>query len=180
VAMPNLRITFHRRKSSTWLDKIVAMTSLNTTLIRDFTRYYQNARDKIHALVEPLSDEQIWARPYPYGNSIGHLLLHLTGNLSYYIGAEIVQTGYVRNRPLEFTDPVRHPKLLLLQSFDAAIAVVSAALQKQREDDWSAPYTAKGMEDAGDRFTVFLHCFGHLSHHTGQMMYLCKQLAIGS
>src|ERR1051326_3210281 len=176
--MPNLRITFHRRKSSTWLDKIVAMTSLNTTLIRDFTRYYQNARDKIHVLVEPLSDEQIWARPYPYGNSIGHLLLHLTGNLSYYIGAETVQTGYVRNRPLEFTDPVHHSKDHLLQSFDAAIATVIATLQQQAESDWAAPYTAKGMEDAGDRLTVFLRCAGHLSHHTGQMMYLSKQLAI--
>src|ERR1051326_4296274 len=149
--MPNLRITFHRRKSSTWLDKIVAMTSLNTTLIRDFTRYYQNARDKIHALVEPLSDEQIWARPYPYGNSIGHLLLHLTGNLSYYIGAEIAGTGYVRNRPLEFTDTTRYPKLLLLQAFDAAISVVIAALQAQHDDDWSKAYTANGTEDAGAR-----------------------------
>jgi len=156
------------------------MTSLNATIIRDFARYYQDAKEKIHALVEPLSDEKIWARPYPYGNSVGHLVLHLTGNLSYYIGAEIGGTGYVRNRPLEFTDAASYPKELLLQSFDAAIAVVLAALQKQREDDWSAAYTAKGMEDAGDRFTVFLRCAGHLSHHTGQMMYLCKQLATSS
>src|ERR1051326_9133262 len=99
--MPNLRITFHRRKSSTWLDKIVAMTSLNTTLIRDFTRYYQNARENIHALVAPLSDERICARPYPQSNSIGHLLLQRTVIFVDYIGVEIVQTGYVRNRPLE-------------------------------------------------------------------------------
>lgn len=154
------------------------MNNINTVIIRDFTRYYQDAKEKIHSLVEPLSDEQIWTRPYPYGNSIGHLLLHLTGNLSYYIGAEIGQTGYVRNRPLEFTDPARYPKELLLQSFDAAIAVVLAALQTQREDDWQAAYTAKGMEDAGDRLTIFLRCAGHLSHHTGQMMYLCKQVAL--
>ena len=155
------------------------MSTVNNVIIRDFTRYYQDAKEKIHALVEPLSDEQIWARPYPYGNSIGHLLLHLTGNLSYYIGAETGGTGYVRNRPLEFTDAGSYPKELLLQSFDAAISVVIAALQQQTEPEWSAAYIAKGMEDAGDRFTVFLRCAGHLSHHTGQMMYLCKQLAIG-
>jgi len=161
------------------LVKFVAMNNASSAISRDLARYYQEAQQKIHALVEPLSDEQIWTKPYPYGNSIGHLLLHLTGNLSYYIGAEIAGTGYVRNRPQEFADTARYPKMLLLQSFDAAIAVVVAALQRQHESDWSAAYTAKGMEDAGDRFTVFLRCAGHIAHHTGQMMYLCKQLAAG-
>src|SRR5262249_52283908 len=90
---------------------------------RDFARYYRQCSEKIHALVDPLSDDQIWTKPYPYGNSIGHLLLHLTGNLSYYIGAEIGGSGYVRNRPLEFSDSTRHPKATLLGNFDVAIAV---------------------------------------------------------
>ncbi len=156
------------------------MNTVCSAIARDLVRYYQEARQKIHGLLEPLSDEQIWARPYPYGNSIGNLLLHLIGNLSYYIGAEIGGTGYVRNRPLEFNDPARYPKLLVLQSFDAAIAVVVATLQQQTEADWGSAYTAKGMEDAGDRFTAFLRCAGHLHHHTGQIMYLSKQLAIGN
>lgn len=152
------------------------MTDLTAAVARDFARYYQEAAQKVRALVEPLSDEQIWARPYPYGNSIGHLLLHLTGNLSYYIGAEIGGTGYVRNRPLEFIDTTRHPKNELLKNFDAAIATVAATLQKQSEEDWAAAYSAKGMEDAGDRFTAFLRCAAHISHHTGQIIYLCKEL----
>jgi len=152
------------------------VTDLNSAIARDFARYYQEAAQRVHALVEPLSDEQIWTRPYPYGNSIGHLLLHLTGNLSYYIGAEIDGTGYVRNRPLEFADTVHHPKQELLTRFDAAIATVAATLQKQSEDDWTAAYTAKGFEDCGDRFTAFLRCAAHISHHTGQMIYLCKEM----
>ena len=159
--------------------RIQRVDNLNATLIRDFTRYYREARDKVHALVNTLSDEQIWERPYPYGNSIGHLLLHLTGNLSYYIGAEIGGTGYKRNRPLEFADSARYPKTLVLQGFDAAISVVIATLQQQTESDWAALFSGKGMEDAGDRFTAFVRCAGHLSHHTGQIMYLCKQLATG-
>jgi uncharacterized damage-inducible protein DinB len=154
------------------------MNNVSSTLARDLARYYQEAQQKIHSLLEPLSEEQVWTKPYSYGNSVGHLLLHLTGNLSYYIGAEVGGTGYVRNRPLEFSDPARYPKMLLLQSLDAAIAVVVATLERQQEADWSAAYTAKGMEDAGDRFTVFLRCAGHLQHHTGQMMYLCKELAL--
>src|SRR5262245_9038952 len=76
------------------------MNSTTVVLPRDFIRYYEEAARKLLALVQPLSDDQLWTRPYPYGNSIGHLLLHLTGNLSYYIGAEIGGTGYVRNPPL--------------------------------------------------------------------------------
>jgi uncharacterized damage-inducible protein DinB len=156
--------------------RIASVSALNATLANDFTRFYQEAAKKVHALVEPLTDDQIWTRPYPYGNSIGHLLLHLTGNLGYYIGAEIGGTGYVRNRPLEFSNTVHHPKQELLAKFDAALTTVAAVLQKQTEQDWSAAYTAKGMEDSGDRFTAFLRCAAHISHHTGQIMYLCKEL----
>ncbi|MGC2742208.1 MAG: DUF1572 family protein [Candidatus Angelobacter sp.] len=160
--------------------RIASVSDLNITLVRDFERNYREAAQKIHALLELLTDEQIWTRPYAYGNSIGHLLLHLTGNLSYYIGAEMGETGYVRNRPLEFSDTIHHPKAELVAKFDAAIATVATVLQKQSEQDWSAAYTAKGFEDCGDRFTAILRCAAHISHHTGQIIYLCKELERGS
>lgn len=152
------------------------MTSPALTIARDLSRYYQERYDAIAALVEPLTVEEIWTRPYSYGNSIGHLLLHLTGNLSYYIGAEIAGTGYVRNRPLEFSDPGGHSKESLLKGFAEAIRIVRTTIERQQEKDWSAPYSATGMEHAGDRFYAFLTCAAHLSHHTGQIIYLCKQI----
>lgn len=152
------------------------MSDLQGVTVRDFTRYYQRCAEQIHTLVDPLTDEQIWTRPYPYGNSIGHLLLHLTGNLSYYIGAEIGGSGYVRNRPLEFSDATRHPKTALLKNFDSVIATVMAVLHQQGESDWDAPFAGKGMEFAQNRFFAFLHCAAHMSHHTGQMVYLCKEM----
>jgi len=156
--------------------RIASVSALNATLANDFTRFYQEAARKVHSLVEPLTDEQIWTRPYPYGNSIGHLLLHLTGNLSYYIAGEIGGSGYVRNRPQEFADTSRAPKAVLLKMFDGTLEMVVAVLQKQSEQDWSAAYTAKGFEDCGDRFTAILRCAAHISHHTGQIIYLCKEL----
>ena len=150
------------------------MTNGSPTISHDLSRYYQERADAIVQLVQPLSLDQIWTRPYPYGNSIGHLRLHLAGNLNYYVGAEIAGTGYVRNRPLEFGDPVRHPREELLKNFTDAIAMVRATLARQRDADWSAPYTAKGMEHAGDRFYMFLACAAHLAHHTGQIIYLCR------
>jgi len=154
------------------------MNTPTATLIQELSRYYQERGDKIVELLQPLSVDQIWTRPYPYGNSVGHLLLHLTGNLNYYIGTEIAGTGYVRNRPLEFSDTARHPKDVILRNFVDAIAMVRSTLETQTDTDLSAPYTAKGMEQAGSRFYVFLNCAAHLSHHTGQSSYLCRQLAV--
>ena len=37
--------------------------------------------------------EQLWIKPFPFGNSIGHLVLHLTGNLNHYIGALVAGYG---------------------------------------------------------------------------------------
>ncbi|MBZ5507442.1 MAG: DinB family protein [Acidobacteriia bacterium] len=156
--------------------KIACVTTLNATLIQDFTCNYQNSAKKIHELVDPLSEEQIWTRPYPYGNSIGNLVLHLTGNLNNYFGAEMGGTGYVRNRPLEFAETSRIAKDELLKRFDEAIAIVAAVLLQQSESDWGAAYAAKGMEEITNRFSAFLHCAGHIYHHIGQMIYLCKEL----
>jgi uncharacterized damage-inducible protein DinB len=152
------------------------VTALTSTVAADFTRYYQETAKKILNQIAPLSDEQLWARPYPYGNSIGHLLLHLTGNLNFYFGAEIGGSGYVRNRPLEFTDPSRLPKAVVIRNLEDSIATVAAILEKQTERDWAAPYAAKGLEDTGDRFTAFLRCAAHLSHHYGQIIYLVKEI----
>ena len=152
------------------------MTDLAFNIGMNFSRYYQAIADKIRALVAPLSDDQIWSRPYPYGNSIGHLLLHITGNLNYYVGAQMANTGYVRNRDLEFTDHTHKSKEDLLKGFEDAMAIVQDTIAKQSPTDWTAAYSAKGLEDAGNRFTVFLRCAAHMDHHVGQMMYLRKEI----
>lgn len=152
------------------------MDTLATTVSSGLADYYQIISRKLHEWVDPLSTEQIWSRPYPYGNSIGHLLLHLTGNLSYYIGARIAETGYVRNRDLEFTDPVPKPKEDLLRNLDAAIAMVVRTIERQSPQDWSAAYSAE-RTPIDNRFAMVLECAGHFYHHVGQIIYLSKEIA---
>lgn len=69
------------------------MSELSTLVTSTLASYYEGVRDRVHEIVAPLSTEQLWRKPYPYGNSIGHLLLHLIGNLNHYIGARIAETG---------------------------------------------------------------------------------------
>jgi len=147
------------------------MADLKDTMTTGFEARYKKLAGRVRELAGPLSDEQFWTKPFPYGNSFGHLLLHLTGNLNYYVGAQIAQTGYVRDRPREFAETARPPKAETLKKFDDAIDVVLRTIRSQSPEDWSKPYTAVGS-DSPDRFDMVLQCATHLDHHIGQMIYL--------
>lgn len=152
------------------------MPTLESTVASGFTRRYAELAQKIRELAAPLTDEQFWRKPYPYGNSFGHLVLHLTGNLNYYIGTEIGGTGYVRDRDREFSETDRPPKEEVLRRFDAAVEIVQQTIGLQSASDWSRSYSAKREEDAGDRFGIYLRCATHLHLHVGQMLFLCYEL----
>jgi len=152
------------------------MPDLASVVDSTLAAYYEEVREKIHELLAPISTEQLWRKPYSYGNSIGHLLLHLTGNLNYYIGAQIAGTGYARNRPLEFSDTSKRPKEQVLADFDRAIDMVAATIRAQSPQDWTAPYSSVLEPAAHDRFTVIMRMAAHAYHHTGQIIYLTKEL----
>jgi uncharacterized damage-inducible protein DinB len=154
--------------------------NLSTLVSRSLSSHFERVRRNVHAVVEPISSERLWTRPFPYGNSVGHLLLHLTGNLSYYIGAQIGGIGYVRDRPREFGDTANRPKDEVLQDFDRAVDMVLETLAAQRETDWLAQYHGTGAEDVQDRLSMFVRCAAHADHHAGQMIYLAKELARGN
>jgi uncharacterized damage-inducible protein DinB len=151
------------------------MTDLNETVASSLATRYKQLAGMIDELATPLSDDQFWAKPFAFGNSFGHLMLHLTGNLNYYIGAQIAGTGYVRNRPLEFSEASRPPKAEVMKAFDDAMAITVQTILSQSAEDWSAPYSAAGS--AGKtRFEELLQCATHLHHHIGQMIYLGFEL----
>jgi DinB superfamily len=151
------------------------MKDLNSTIALDLASRYKKLAGIVHDLARPLSEEQFWAKPFAFGNSVGHLTLHLTGNLNYYIGAQIAGTGYVRDRPLEFSEGTRPSKTEVLAKFDQVIEMVAGTIDNQSAEDWSKEYDAVGT-DAFDRFGIVLSCASHLHHHIGQMMYLAFQL----
>lgn len=152
------------------------MAELLNTVADGLASYYRHVETDLHKWVEDLSEEQFWRNPFSFGNSVGHLVLHVTGNLNYYIGAQVAGTGYVRNRPLEFAETERPKKAGVLQEFDEAIALVVKTIREQTRESWSAAYTAVGQEDTKDRFKIFVHCAGHAYHHVGQVIYLAREL----
>src|SRR6266704_2020585 len=144
------------------------MSEVSETVAVGLAAYYEFVAAQLHKWVDPLSNEQFWRKPYPYGNSVGHLVLHMTGNLNYYIGARVAGTGYVRDRDREFTDgqPPRKDE-----------ALGAATIRKQSAADWGRAYTAEREPEAADRFQIFVRCAGHAYHHIGQIVYLSRELA---
>jgi Protein of unknown function (DUF1572) len=148
------------------------MADLQTIIVSGFMERYITLAGAVTKLAAPLSEEEFWRKPFPFGNSFGHLVLHVTGNLNYYIGAEIGATGYLRDREREFTETNCPGKKECLKKFEEAVDVVLKSLMAQTIDDWEKEYTAIGETDAKNRMTIFLRCATHLHHHLGQMMYL--------
>lgn len=148
------------------------MLDLSPTIHNGFAHYFADFAKTVRSLAENLSEEEFWRNPLPFGNSFGHLVLHITGNLNYYIGAELANTGYVRDRAREFGEREFPNKATTLERLDAAVALVTAALASQTDADWARKYQSVGVDDVHDRFSIFLRCAIHFHHHIGQMMYI--------
>jgi hypothetical protein len=145
---------------------------LNQTVGAGFASRYEELGGKVRELAEPLTEEQFWSKPFPFGNSFGHLVLHLTGNLNYYIGAQVAASGYVRDRDREFTESSLPQKAEVMRRFADAVSMVARTARAQSENAWSKTYTAVREETAENRFNIFLRCATHLHLHIGQMIYL--------
>jgi len=151
------------------------MPDLNSTLSDVLASRHEANLTRIRELAAPLTNDQFWTNPYPYGNSFGHLVLHLTGNLNYYIGAQIANTGYVRDRPREFSEQKPPSKEDALKGLDEAVAMVIRTIRAQSPADWSVAYSAVNT-NCSNRLDMVLQCAAHMQHHIGQMIYLAYEL----
>jgi DinB superfamily len=151
------------------------MADLHATVVAVLCDRYRANAARICELASAFTDAEFWQNPFPFGNSFGHLVLHLTGNLNYYIGTQIAKTGYVRDRPREFSDSNPPSKDEALHSFNDAVAMVLRTIQEQTPDDWAAAYSGVAT-DCKNRLAMVVQCAAHMQHHIGQMIYLAHAL----
>jgi uncharacterized damage-inducible protein DinB len=140
----------------------------------EFARYFRHLADRVDKAAHSVTEEQLWIKPFPFGNSIGHLLLHLTGNLNHYVGALVAGSGYTRHREHEFTDATRYPRDEVLSRFHQTVAMVAQTLSTQDDQAFLTPVS--GQPPIQTRLGLFLVCAAHLNNHVGQMSYLVQAL----
>ncbi len=151
-----------------------AKTPLAATIGDEFARYFEHLAGRVENAVRAVPRDKLFLRPFDYGNSIGHLLLHLTGNLNHYIGATIAGTGYVRDRPREFTEAKPPSPDDTLQRFQDAMTLVVRTIRSLDDAAWQTPIHEQ--QPINTRFGLVLVCAAHLNNHIGQMSYLVRAL----
>lgn len=151
------------------------MPDLRSTISDEMIRYLEHLAGRVERAVRSVPLDKVYFKPFPFGNSIGHLVLHITGNLNHYIGAGIANTGYVRDRPKEFADPNPPTPEQALQKFREAVGMVAKTIRSLDDAGWQAP-NEKNEHPITTHFGLILVCVSHINNHIGQMAYLVKQL----
>ena len=139
--------------------------------VETFRRLFLRDLDKLRQEIVLYTDEQnIWKIDGIIPNAAGNLCLHLIGNLNTYIGKEIGGTGYVRNRPLEFSQKDISRKELL-DKIDETIKVVDQSLSRLTDNALDEEYPIL-VYDPGDTTGYVLTSTAiHLGYHLGQINY---------
>lgn len=122
-------------------------------------------------------EENLWKIETGINNSGGNLCLHLIGNLNYFIGATLGNTGYIREREIEFNDS-RIIKGLLIQQITATTIQIILTLDNLKEEDLNQEYPLEvfGKRMRTKDFLTYLTT--HLSYHLGQINYHRRLLDI--
>jgi uncharacterized damage-inducible protein DinB len=130
---------------------------------------------KIERSVERLTDEQVWWRPNPESNSIGNLLLHLSGNARQWIVGGLGGEPDKRQRQTEFDTREGIPREELLAKLRRTVADVNQVLSRFDSARLLDKYPIQGTEATG--LAAIFHVTEHFSMHTGQIILLTKMLA---
>jgi hypothetical protein len=133
---------------------------------------------QVRTAVETLDEEKIWWRPNEKSNSVGNLVLHLSGSLNLYLNNNIGGIEYHRDRDGEFAARGPMPKAELLRIFNDMIAKAEKTFAKIKPADLSGP--SKEPERYNFLIDDLISILTHVANHTGQILWITKMLAEGA
>jgi uncharacterized damage-inducible protein DinB len=139
-----------------------------------FTRDLNKLKTEIEAYQ---NEETIWKIDKNILNSAGNLCLHLIGNINHFIGVILGDSGYIRNRELEFSLK-DVPRTELIQQIESTIEIVNSSLEKLSADDLAKEYPIEPLGYTMTTEYFLIHLIGHLEYHLGQINYHRRLLDI--
>ncbi len=136
-----------------------------------FGKLFDRELSKLKLEIESYSNEEnLWLVSGEIINSGGNLVWHLVGNLNHFIGTLVGDTGYIRDRPLEFS--IKNvSKAKLIESVESLNVLIQNTLYKMNDSVWKQefPHQVFGYPMTYEYF--FIHLLGHLNYHMGQLNY---------
>lgn len=144
-----------------------------------FAFYFQEYLDQLSQEIRAYPEEiQLWLCPDGINNSAGNLCTHLLGNLHHFIGHGLGDTGYLRDRPLEFS--IKNvPRADLLAQIEATKMMIQTVLHKL--NDLEMPYPKPLRDDHHGAYSIhkeLIRLVAHLAYHVGQVNYH-RRLLVG-
>src|SRR5712691_777618 len=121
-----------------------------------------------------LTDEQIWQRPNPESNSIGNLVLHISGNARQWIVCGLGGETDKRERQTEFDERRIVPRDELLSGLRKTLGDVDRVLASFDPARLLDKYRMQETETTA--LAAIFHVTEHFSMHTGQIILLTKLL----
>lgn len=140
-------------------------------LIATLQKLFKRDLEKLKAEIELYTEEDnLWKTDKNITNSGGNLCLHLLGNLNTYVGAELGQTGYIRNREAEFALQ-NVPRAELIEKTDELIQIVNNTLSNLNEHLLAQDYPLLVFKEKTTTEYFLVHLATHLGYHLGQINY---------
>jgi hypothetical protein len=126
---------------------------------------------KLKSEINAYQDEKkLWIALPGTSNPGGNLCLHLLGNLQHYIGGVLGNSGYLRNRPGEFSS--KDISLYELNGLvDHTVTVVTKTIRSLDNKTLAKNYSEKVFDYEMTTEYFLLHLLAHLSYHLGQINY---------
>ena len=140
-------------------------------LTKHLASLFERDIQKLKTEISSYSDEaKLWVTSAQISNSGGNLCLHLLGNLQYFIGSVLGASGYIRNRPEEFSlknIPVKD----LIHTLEHTTVTITKTIESLSDEALAKEYPEKVFEQTMTTEYFLLHLLAHLNYHLGQINY---------
>jgi phosphinothricin acetyltransferase len=166
TALPDL--TIHRGG----VPMTISVEQVTRAALDEANAVFDQCQEKIEHCLEQLTDEQVWWRPHPSLNSIGNLILHLSGNVRQWIVSGIGGAQDVRNRPNEFSEQGPIPKDDLRGRLIAVVNDAKAALDRATCEEMLRTRRIQGFDVTG--WAALWHTVPHFNGHTQEIICLTR------
>lgn len=144
------------------------------------SRYYlcREYPTKIRAAVEAMPAERLWWRPNEQTNSVGNLLLHLSGNVRQWIVSGVGGQADVRKRNMEFAARGGADAAGMLDGLDTTLRDADGVLRALLPSELLERRSIQGRDTTV--MEAVYHVVEHFAGHTGQIIWIAKMSAPGA
>ncbi|MBL8234763.1 MAG: DUF1572 family protein, partial [Bryobacterales bacterium] len=129
---------------------------------------------RIGQCLEPLDNDQVWARGSDNENAIGNLILHLAGNVRQWIISGVGGKPDVRVRDREFSARGDIDKADLIERLRGIVEDAVAVIRKLDAERLGQKLSIQAYDVTV--LEAVMHVVEHFAMHTGQIIFATKML----